>query len=88
MKLSTLICRTGDSHSAAYSSSSSLNYDNDSDFLVMTNLNYLLPGPLAKLAADKPIRCFPAWLPEKPREMPKSRPLFCVALSHQLGVLA
>lgn len=37
---------------------------------------HLRPGPLAKLAADKPIRCLPAWLPEKPLEIPRSRPRF------------
>lgn len=35
-----------------------------------------LPGPLAKLAADIPINCFAALLPEKPRDNPKSKPLF------------
>lgn len=34
----------------------------------------LRPGPLAKLAADMPIRCFAAWLPEKPLDSPKSMP--------------
>lgn len=43
----------------------------------LLSVSHLLPGPLAKLAADNPIKCLPAWLPEKPRVIPKSRPRFC-----------
>lgn len=40
----------------------------------------LRPGPLAKLAADIPIKCLAAWLPENPLESPKSMPRLFPAL--------